>query len=165
MLQNLSLVPLGFLSVKKRPLLFNHFYLLFYGQFQVPVTVVLISLILTMGRKVIGSGRWRKIIYPKTHRDSGTQVLNRMFWALTSFWLRLKSQGFCQLQIGTCHLPLQGLSGMLRSLWFSTPPKKSLGWRAETRHSVLGVGGGPGSLRIVRCFQDFVSPILISLHI
>ena len=63
----------------------------------------------------------------------------------------------CQLQIGTCHLPLQGLNHMLlQLLTFDTPWKE---FRVEGRNEALCALGKTGKtgLQIVRYFQE---PIL-----
>ena len=77
--------------------------------------------------------------------------------------------GILQVSATNWHLP----SASTRIEWhaaqlmvFNTPQKE---FRVESRNEAFcawGWGeGGPGSLQIVRCFQDFVSPILVSLHI
>ena len=43
----------------------------------------------------------------------------------------------CQLQMGTCHLPLQGLSWAAATDDLQHPPERTSGWRAEMRHSVF----------------------------
>ena len=64
--------------------------------------------------------------------------------------------GPCQLQIGTCHLPLHGLSQMaLQVLTFNTPWKE---FRVEIRNEALGAlrkTGGTG-LQRVRYFQELI---------
>ena len=55
-------------------------------------------------------------------------------WVLKYLWL-LISSWMCQLQIGTCHLPLYKVLQL--NTWFSTPPEKSSGWGAETGTPIL----------------------------
>ena len=43
----------------------------------------------------------------------------------------------CQLQIGTCHVPLQGLYHVLLQADFQHTTEWSSGWRAEMKHFVL----------------------------
>ena len=43
----------------------------------------------------------------------------------------------CQLNTGTCYLPLQGKIMSHCEWWLSTTPLRSSGWRSRMRHSVL----------------------------
>ena len=58
----------------------------------------------------------------------------------TRFWLKqvraASLQRSCQLQIGSCHVPLQGLDHMLQLLTFNTPWRSSAWWPGM-RHSEL----------------------------
>ena len=84
-----------------------------------------------------------------------THVLSPELPFRVNFHIHL--DGWCQLQIGTCHLPLQGLNHALRQLLTFTTPWKEL--RVESRNEALCALGKTGrtGLQIVRYFQE---PIL-----
>ena len=67
-----------------------------------------------------------------------------------------------QLQIGTCHLPLQKLNHVLLHVLTFTFRVKSLGWGVEMRHFALGKIHRFISFVTDIFITGFMSPILAS---